>query len=132
MAKTDYQSVDEYIDTFPVDVQAVLRKLRATIRKAVPAAEERIGYQIPAYHLDGRLLYFAAWQRHYSVYPATEALVAAFAEELSVYEVAKGTIKFPYDRPVPVRLIAAMAKHRAAENRRLAEERAAARRQKSS
>ena len=132
MAKTDYQSVDEYIDTFSGDVQAVLRKLRATIRKAVPAAEERISYQIPAYHLDGRLLYFAAWQRHYSVYPATEALVAAFAEELSVYEVAKGTIKFPYDRPVPVRLIAAMAKHRAAENRRVAEERAAARRQKSS
>ena len=130
MAKTDYQTVDEYIETFPDDVQAVLRKLRATIRQAVPGAEERISYQIPAYHLAGRLFYFAAWQRHYSLYPATEALVAAFGEELAAYEVTKGTIKFPYDRPVPVRLIAAMAKHRAAENRRLAEERAAVKRKK--
>ena len=126
MPKTSYTTVDEYIATFPEDVQAVLEKVRATIRKAVPDAEEVIGYQMPGYRLHGALVYFAAWKNHWALYPATGTLVEAFAEELKPYEVAKGTIRFPYGRPVPVRLIRAIVKHRAAENIEAAAAKAAA------
>lgn len=111
-----FATVDEYIASFPEDVQAVLEKVRETIRKAAPEAEERIGYQMPAYRLHGALVYFAAWKDHWALYPANGSLVEAFAEELKPYEVAKGTIKFPYGRPVPVRLVRAIVKHRVAEN----------------
>lgn len=115
-ATTGYTTVDEYIATFPKEVQAVLEKVRATIRKAVPDAEESISYRIAAYRFHGRLIYFAAFQNHYSLYPATQLLNDAFEQQLTPYEVSKGTIRFPYGRPVPVRLIGALAKHRAAEN----------------
>ena len=116
MPDTAYTTVDEYIATFPAPVQAILEKVRATIRKAVPDAEESISYRIAAYRFHGRLIYFAAFQNHYSLYPATQLLKDAFEEELAPYEVSKGAIRFPYGRPVPVRLIGALVKHRAAEN----------------
>ena len=73
MAKTDFKSVDEYIASQPEAVQGVLERVRSTIRKAVPGAEEVISYQIPAYKLHGRaVLYFAGWKQHYSLYPATD------------------------------------------------------------
>ncbi|CAN5356404.1 DUF1801 domain-containing protein [soil metagenome] len=116
MAKTDFKSVDEYIATHPEDVQAILQRVRSTIRKAVPGAEEAISYQIPTYKLHGRyVVYFAGWKRHYSLYPATDRLVEAFKDDLAPYEVSKGTIRFPLSRPVPVRLIARIAKFRARE-----------------
>ena len=116
MAKTDFKSVDEYIATHPEDVQAILQRVRSAVRKAVPGAEEVISYQIPAYRLHGGpMLYFAGWQRHYSLYPATDHLVAAFKDDLAPYKVDKGTIRFPLDRPVPVKLIARIAKFRAQE-----------------
>lgn len=127
MARTSFTTVDEYIDTFPEDIQKVLQKVRETIRKAAPEAEEGIGYQMPAYRLHGALVYFAAWKDHWALYPATGTLIEAFAEELRPYEVAKGTIRFPYGRPVPVRLIRAIVKHRAAENIEAAAAKAAAR-----
>lgn len=99
MPKASYATVDEYIASFPEEVWAVLEKVRETIRKAAPQAEERIGYQMPAYRLQGPLVYFAAWKDHWALYPANGSLVEAFAEELKPYEVAKGTIKFPYGRP---------------------------------
>ncbi len=126
MPKAAFTTVDEYIASFPEDVQAVLEKVRGTIRKAAPQAEEGIGYQMPAYRLHGPLLYFAAWKDHWALYPANGTLVEAFAEELKPYEVAKGTIKFPYGRPVPVRLIRAIVKHRVAENIEAAAAKAAA------
>src|SRR5688572_9110308 len=96
MAKTDFQSVDEYIATYPEDVQAVLQRVRNAIRKAVPGAEEVISYQIAAYKLRGeRVLYFAGWKEHYSLYPATGELVDAFKDELAPYKISKGTIRFP-------------------------------------
>jgi uncharacterized protein YdhG (YjbR/CyaY superfamily) len=126
MAKTDFQSVDEYISTFPDDAQRVLRQVRQTIRRAVPRGEELISYQIPAYRLpDGPALYFAGWKKHYSLYPATAAILDALARELEPYEVRKGTIRFPLSAPVPVKLIARIAKLRAQETRERAEKKGA-------
>lgn len=116
MDNARFKTVDEYIASFPDDVQAVLREIRRAIREAVPAAEEAISYQMPGYRLHGWFFYFAAWKRHYSLYPATPALLDTFAEELSAHEVDKSTIKFRHDRPVPVDLIGAMARFRAAED----------------
>ncbi len=116
MAKTNFISVDEYIASQPEAVQQVLERVRTAIRETMSGAEEVISYQIPAYKLRGRpVLYFAGWRRHYSLYPATERLVAAFADELAPYEVRKGTIRFPLSQPVPVKLIERIARFRAKE-----------------
>lgn len=116
MAKADFKSVDEYIAAQPEATQTILGRVRRTIRKTMPAAEEVISYKIPAYRLHGRVvLYFAGWKQHYSLYPATERLVAAFNYDLAKYEVSKGTIRFPLSRPVPVKLIERIAKFRAKE-----------------
>jgi len=109
-------SVDEYIASQPEAVQGVLKRVRGIIRKAVPGAEESISYQIPTYKLRGeRVIYFAGWKQHYSLYPATGPLVAAFKDELAPYELSKGTIRFPLSLPVPVKLIERIAKFRAKE-----------------
>jgi len=116
MAKTDFKSVGEYIAAHPDATQAILRRVRSTIRKAVPRAEEVISYQIPTYKVNGSyVVYFAGWKQHYSLYPATARLVTAFKNDLAPYEVNKGTIRFPLSQPVPVRLIARIAKFLAKE-----------------
>src|SRR5436853_5084142 len=114
MAKTDFMSVTDDIAPKPRDVKVVLKRVRSTIRKAVPAGEELISYQIPVCKLNGvPVLYFAGWKHHYSLYPASDALVAAFKDELAPYERSKGTIRFPLSEPVPVSLIERIAKFRA-------------------
>ena len=116
MAKTNIKSVDEYIATQPLAARGVLERVRNAIRNAVPAAEEVISYQIPAYKLHGGpVLFFAGWKEHYSLYPASQRVVTAFADQLKPYAVRKGTIRFPLDQPVPVRLIAGIARLRAYE-----------------
>ena len=116
MAKTDSKSVDEYIASQPEAVQGVLERVRSSIRKAVPEAVEVISYKMPTYKLHGGpVLYFAGWRQHYSLYPATDHLIAAFKDELASYEVNKGTIRFPLSEPVPVKLIERIAKFRAKE-----------------
>ena len=116
MAKTDFQSIDEYIATKPEEVQGILRQVRSIIRKAVPAAQEGISYQIPVCKLNGRpVLFFAAWKEHYSLYPAGDRMVAAFKKDLAGYKMSKGTIRFPYSEPVPTALIEGIAKFRAQE-----------------
>jgi len=116
MAKTDFKSVDEYIASQPEAVQGVLERVRGAIRKAVPSAEEVISYQMPTYKLrGGPVLYFAGWKQHYSLYPATGRVVAAFKNDLALYEVSKGTLRFPLSEPVPVKLIERIAKFRAKE-----------------
>jgi uncharacterized protein YdhG (YjbR/CyaY superfamily) len=86
--------VDEYIATHPEDVQAVLRRVRNTIRKALPGAEEVISYQIPTYKLHGApALYFAGWRQHYSLYPATARVIEAFKDDLARYEINHATIR---------------------------------------
>jgi uncharacterized protein YdhG (YjbR/CyaY superfamily) len=116
MAKTDFTSVDEYIATHSDEVQAILSCVRSAIRNAVPGAEEMISYQIPAYKLQGgAVLYFAGLKRHYSIYPASDRMVRAFKNELAPYKISKGTIRFRLSEPVPVKLIADIAKFRAKE-----------------
>ena len=116
MAKADFKSVDEYIASQPETVQGVLERVRSAIRKAVPEAEEAISYKMPMYKLPaGPVLYFAGWKQHFSLYPATASVVAAFKNEIAPYVVHKGTIRFPLAQPVPVKLIARIAKFRAKE-----------------
>lgn len=113
-AKKRPGSVTEYIASKPKEVRVVLERVRRAIRKAVPAAEEGLSYQIPVYKLNGvAVLYFAGWKAHLSLYPASDALVAEFARELAPYERSKGTIRLPFSEPVPERLIERIARFRA-------------------
>ena len=108
--------VDEYIAAAPKHARRALAVVRKTIRSALPNASETISYKIPAFRLHGRIVvYFAAWSEHYALYPGNTAVVAKFRNELLPYEIAKGTIRFPYERPVPTRLISSIAKFRAAQ-----------------
>ena len=113
--KAGYVSIDEYIANFPEDVQAVLEKLRATIKKAAPDAEETINYQIPTFTLKGNLVHFAAFKKHIGFYP-TPSGMEKFKKELSVYEGAKGSVQFPLDKPIPYGLISKIVKFRVKEN----------------
>ena len=107
-------SVREYVASKPKESRASLEAVRRAILKALPNAQEGLAYQMPAYTLNGvGVLYFAGWKSHYSLYPASDALVEAFAKELAPYERSKGTLKFPLSEPVPVRLIERIAKFRA-------------------
>lgn len=129
MAKTSgYESVDDYIAAQPAPARPLLERVRATIRKALPRATEGISYQIPVYKLDGAMvLYFAGFRRHYSIYPATAHVVGALEEELAGSLHSKATIHFSLADPVPTRLIARIAKLRAAEVAELEAARAAKR-----
>lgn len=114
MAKIDFQSVDEYIASQPAETQAVLRRVRGIILKALPRATESISYQIPTYAVDGALvIYFAGWKRHWSLYPISEQHLAEAGEEASAYEVSKGTVRFPLAESVPARLVQRLVKLRA-------------------
>ena len=116
MAKTTFKSVNDYIASHRPPVQRVLRRVRSTIRRALPGADETISYGIPTFKLDGRpVIYYAGWTEHYSLYPATSRLAAALGDELAPYEAGRGTIRFALADPVPVRLIARIAKLRAQE-----------------
>jgi uncharacterized protein YdhG (YjbR/CyaY superfamily) len=110
------RTIDEYIAMQAAATQMVLERVRGAIAKAVPDADECISYQIPAFKLHGRvLLYFAGWKEHYSVYPASDAMVAAFPDELAKYRVSKGTLRFSLSERVPVKLIGCIAAFRATE-----------------
>ncbi len=116
VAKNNVLSMDEYIASRPEAVRGVLERVRSILRRALPGAEEVISYQMPAYKINGRVvIFFAAWQEHYSIYPAIGRLQEEFKEELAPYKVSKGTIRFPLSRPVPATLIARIAKFRALE-----------------
>ena len=109
------QNIDQYIASFPNDVQEILEKIRMTIRKAAPDAEETINYQIPTFTLKGNLVHFAAFKEHIGFYP-TPTGIDKFKKELSVYERAKGSVKFPLDQPIPFDLIGKIVKFRVKEN----------------
>ena len=117
MANIPCTTVDDYIAVQPHAVRSVLELVRDTIRKAVPKAEEGISYNMPAYKLGGEVvLYFAGWKNHYSLYPITAPVIAAFKEEIGAYEVNnKGTMRMPFSEPVPVKLVSKIAKFRAKE-----------------
>ena len=114
--QTAPRNIDEYIAGFPNDVQEILEKIRMTIRKAAPDAEETISYKMPAFNLKGHyLVYFAAYKNHIGFYAAPRGN-AEFKEELSVYEAGKGTLQFPLDKPIPFDLISKIVKFRVKEN----------------
>jgi uncharacterized protein YdhG (YjbR/CyaY superfamily) len=116
MSKTNFKSVNEYIAAQPEDVRALLQRVRGAISSVLPGADEVISYGIPTYKVDGRyVIYFAGWKQHYSIYPVTKRVVAAVKKDLALYEVSKGTIRFPLSRKVPVRLIQRITKLLAAE-----------------
>lgn len=118
MPKITFQSVDEYIEQQPPQAQPILRRVRKIIRKAVPRLDEVISYNMPTFELNGvAVLYLAGWKQHYSLYPASTALVEALGDQLAPYKFHKGTIRFPLDAPIPVKLIERIAKLRAKELR---------------
>jgi uncharacterized protein YdhG (YjbR/CyaY superfamily) len=116
MDKRQYKNIDEYIAGFPKDIQDILQNLRRVIHEAAPEAEETISYSMPAFKLNGILVYFAAFKDHIGFFP-TSSGVSAFSKELAPYDTSKGTIRFPLDEPIPVNLIKKIVKFRAQENR---------------
>jgi uncharacterized protein YdhG (YjbR/CyaY superfamily) len=105
VGKANFTNVDEYIFAQPETAQVALQLVRSTLRKALPEAEEETSYKIHAYRLHGGIvLYFDGWKQHYSLYPAGEHMVAAFKDQLALYKVSKGTIRFPLSEPVPMKL----------------------------
>ncbi len=123
--QTPPKDIDEYIAGFPNDIQKILKKIRMTIGKAAPDAEETIKYQMPTFTLEGNLVHFAAFKKHIGFYPVPTG-IEKFKKELSVYEGGKGSVQFPLDEPIPFDLISKIVKFRVKENL----ERAAAKRKK--
>jgi uncharacterized protein YdhG (YjbR/CyaY superfamily) len=118
--KVVFKSIDEYIATFPEEIQKILEELRATVHAAAPDAEEKISYQMPTFTLKGNLVHFAAFKNHIGFYP-TPTGTEKFQKELSAYKGAKGSIRFPINKPMPLKLISRIVKFRVAENLRKAE-----------
>jgi uncharacterized protein YdhG (YjbR/CyaY superfamily) len=116
--KARFHSMDEYIATFPNETQKILEEVRATIKAAAPDAEEKISYNIPTFTLNGTyLIYFAGWKNHISIYPIPSG-TEAFNQQVAQYVEGKGTLKFPTDKPLPLKLITKIVKLRVAENRK--------------
>ena len=108
-------TIDEYISSFPEDIQTLLQQIRVTIREAAPEAEEAIKYAMPTFVLNGNLVHFAAFKNHIGFYPVPSG-IEAFKKELSVYKGAKGSVQFPLDQPMPLELITQIVKFRVSEN----------------
>lgn len=109
------KNFDDYLDRYPKEVQRRLRQVRLTVKKAAPQAKEEISYGIPAFTLNGMLVWFAAFKSHIGFYPRTSA-IAAFKKQLSAYKGAKGSVQFPFDKPLPLTLISRIVKFRVREN----------------
>jgi len=112
-AKRKFQTVDQYIESFPPDVRTKLEALRNAIRKAAPKAEELIAYDMAGYKQDGPVVYFAGFKNHIGLYPR----IAGFEKELDRYEGGHGTVRFPLNEPVPLSLISKMIKHQVRKNK---------------
>lgn len=125
--RRDFHSIDEYIATFPEDIQAILQSLRATIRAAAPDAEERISYLMPTFALNGNLVHFAVLKNHIGFYP-TPSGIDAFLQELAKYRSTKGAVQFPINQPLPLEVISKVVTFRVAENRERAAAKAAQKR----
>jgi uncharacterized protein YdhG (YjbR/CyaY superfamily) len=108
-------TIDEYIATFPEDVQEILKKLRAVIKEAAPEAVEKMSWKMPTFWLNGNLVHFAAYKKHIGFYPAPSG-ISTFEEELAIYKGAKGSVQFPIDKPLPFELISRIVKFRVDEN----------------
>ena len=112
--KTQFKTIDEYIESFPADTRRTLEQIRQAVREAAPQAAEAISYRMPAFKLNGILLYFAAHSNHIGFYP-TASGIEAFKTELTPYKCSKGTVQFPMDKPIPFNLIKKIAAFRVNE-----------------
>ena len=112
---TAAKNTDDYIRQFPEKQQAALEQIRKAIKAAAPTAAEVISYQMPAYQLNGMLVYFAGYENHVGFYP-TPSGIEAFKKELAVYKGAKGSVQFPIDKPLPLGLIKKIVQFRIKEN----------------
>lgn len=117
-----FKTIDEYIAQFPTEIQERLNKLRSVIQEAAPSATEKISYQMPTFYLYGNLVHFAAFKNHIGFFPAASG-VEAFQDQLKEYHCSKGTIQFPYKKPLPYDLITDIVKFRVSENLQKAETR---------
>jgi len=115
MVRQHFKTVDEYISSFPSDIQDLLQQVRRAIREAAPGAKEVISYQIPSFTLRGSLVWYAAFKDHIGFYPRASG-IAAFKEKLSAYEISKGTVRFPLDKTLPLDLIQEIVRFRVREN----------------
>ena len=113
--KAGISTIDEYIATFPADIQKKLEDMRATIKAAAPQATEKISYQMPTFFLNGNLVHFAAFKGHIGFYPAPRG-IEQFKDELANYKGAKGSVQFPLNKPLPLELVSRIVKFRAEEN----------------
>jgi uncharacterized protein YdhG (YjbR/CyaY superfamily) len=113
--KRKFSNVAEYISLYPPEIQKGLKLLRKTIKEAAPAAEETISYNMPAYKLNGMLVFFAAMKNHFGFYP-TPGVMKPFQEKLKEYETSKGAIRFPLDKPIPVKLVREIVKWKVRDN----------------
>lgn len=113
--QTKYKTVDQYIADFPKQVQTLLQELRSTIKKVAPKAEEVISYNMPAFRLNGMLVYYAGYKAHIGFYPMPAAIIA-FKKELESYVTSKGAIQFPLDKKLPLTLVKNIVKFRILEN----------------
>jgi uncharacterized protein YdhG (YjbR/CyaY superfamily) len=117
--RKQFETIDDYIKTFPTDVQSILEKMRQTIRKAAPEAIEAISYQMPTFKLNGKnLVHFAAFKSHIGFYPIPSG-IEAFRRELSQYKQGKGSVQFPVDKPIPYDLVEKIVRFRVKEIRNL-------------
>jgi uncharacterized protein YdhG (YjbR/CyaY superfamily) len=115
MVKSPAHAIDAYIDRYPKEVQRRLKQMRSTIRKAAPGASETISYGIPAFKTNRMLVWYAAFSNHIGFYPGAGG-VAKFKKELARYKYAKGSIQFPFDEPLPLRLVTRIVKFRVRAN----------------
>lgn len=121
MAKTNFQSIDEYIAACLVESQAYLAQVRKLIHALAPEAKEKVSYQIACFELNGRnLIHFAGWKKHVSLYPIP-AGSEAFERQVELYVDGKGTVKFPLDEPLPIQLIEKIVKLHLAVNKKTAD-----------
>lgn len=111
----EIKDIDDYVSLYPDNVKLMLEKIRQTIRKAAPKAEEVISYHMPAFKYHGVLVYFAAYKNHIGFYP-TSSGIEAFKNELSTYKGAKGSVQFPLAGSIPLSLISKIVKFRVKEN----------------
>ncbi len=114
-SKSEPTTIDEYIAAYPRDVQAILKKVRQTIKKAAPGAEETLKYRMPTFMLNGNLVYFAGFKNHVGFYPIPSG-VEAFKKDLAPYKQGRGSVQFPLDKPIPYGLITRIVKFRVKEN----------------
>lgn len=109
------RNIDEYIAPFPPEARAILEKIRSTISKAAPDAEETISYKMPTFTLGGALVHFAAFKKHIGFYPPVRG-DAKLEKEAAAYAGEKGNLRFPLDQPIPYDLIERLVKLRAKQN----------------